>query len=147
MVMDQLKTRPSHLLRARSTYLESTSRAAFRSVSRSPTLRFTSLTHYMLKCRSELPVSCTQAAPGLPPAYLNRSGINSGKVCTRSIFDRARSAAVSHWRSARYRDDGSIEFLGRVDHQVKLRGYRIELSEIEIAIKEHSGCARRGGDG
>ncbi len=38
---------------------------------------------------------------------------------------------------ARFRDDGEIEFLGRLDHQVKIRGYRIELGEIEAAIGRH----------
>ena len=36
---------------------------------------------------------------------------------------------------ARYMDNGAIEFLGRIDHQVKLRGLRIELGEIENALK------------
>ena len=35
---------------------------------------------------------------------------------------------------ARYREDGIIEYLGRVDNQVKVRGYRIELGEIEAVL-------------
>ncbi len=39
--------------------------------------------------------------------------------------------------AARFRDDGTIEFLGRLDHQVKMRGYRIELGEIETVLAQH----------
>ncbi len=39
---------------------------------------------------------------------------------------------------ARWLPDGNIEFLGRSDHQVKVRGYRIELSEIEATLRQHS---------
>ena len=38
---------------------------------------------------------------------------------------------------ARYLPDGNIEFLGRIDNQVKLRGYRVELGEIEAALSQH----------
>src|SRR6185369_13520765 len=38
-----------------------------------------------------------------------------------------------------YHEDGAIEYLGRADHQVKLRGFRIELEEIESVLLEHKG--------
>ena len=38
----------------------------------------------------------------------------------------------------RLRDDGTIECLGRLDHQVKLRGFRIELQEIESVLRSHA---------
>ncbi|SFK58154.1 non-ribosomal peptide synthetase [Methylocapsa palsarum] len=38
---------------------------------------------------------------------------------------------------ARYRDDGTIEFLGRSDHQVKILGHRIEIGEIEAQLERH----------
>ena len=40
---------------------------------------------------------------------------------------------------ARFRPDGALEYLGRIDHQVKVRGLRIELGEIENALEDHVG--------
>ncbi|WP_165988992.1 phosphopantetheine-binding protein, partial [Streptomyces sp. YIM 98790] len=41
----------------------------------------------------------------------------------------------------RYHPDGTLEFLGRTDHQVKIRGHRIELGEIETRLRELPGVA------
>jgi aryl carrier-like protein len=38
---------------------------------------------------------------------------------------------------ARYRPDGNIEFLGRVDRQIKVRGFRVELGEVEARLAQH----------
>lgn len=43
---------------------------------------------------------------------------------------------------ARYRPDGTIEFLGRLDDQVKISGFRVELGEIDAAIEAHPGVAQ-----
>ncbi|BCB83216.1 amino acid adenylation domain-containing protein [Phytohabitans suffuscus] len=43
---------------------------------------------------------------------------------------------------ARYDEDGSVQFVGRVDNQVKLRGFRVELDEIKVAIERHDWVKR-----
>ena len=42
---------------------------------------------------------------------------------------------------ARYGEDGNLEYLGRIDQQVKVRGFRVELGEIEAVLQQHGGVS------
>jgi amino acid adenylation domain-containing protein len=78
--------------------------------------------------------------------YIGGEGIARGYIgkpdvtADRFIPDPFSKEGGRLYRSGdltRWRDDGTVEFVGRVDHQVKLRGYRIELGEIETALLDH----------
>lgn len=73
---------------------------------------------------------------GLATGYLNHTELTMAKFVTTS-FPLQEGFAKRMYRSgdlARFNEEGEIEFLGRLDKQVKLRGYRVDLSEIESAI-------------
>jgi amino acid adenylation domain-containing protein len=72
---------------------------------------------------------------GLAAGYLARPGLTADRfVPNPFIKDKIMYRTGD---LARRLPDGNIEFLGRLDHQVKLRGFRIELAEIETKILEH----------
>src|SRR5215213_889540 len=74
---------------------------------------------------------------GVGRGYLNRPELTA----ERFVPDRFSVAAGARlYRTgdlARYRSDGVIEYLGRMDQQVKVRGYRIEPEEIEAVLTQH----------
>ena len=75
---------------------------------------------------------------GLPVArgYHRRAGLTAD--CFRpDPFGAAGARLYRTGDRARLREDGAVEFLGRLDTQVKVRGNRIELGEIEAALREH----------
>ncbi len=74
---------------------------------------------------------------GLARGYLNRPELTAERFVP-DPYSRASGARLyQSGDMARYLADGQIEFLGRVDHQVKMRGLRIELGEIESRLAEH----------
>jgi amino acid adenylation domain-containing protein len=76
---------------------------------------------------------------GLARGYLGRPALTLERFIAHPFRDDPAARVYKTGDLARYRADGNIEFLGRLDHQVKLRGYRIELAEIEAALGEHAG--------
>jgi amino acid adenylation domain-containing protein len=67
--------------------------------------------------------------------YLNLSKVNREKFVPNPFSKNETLYRTGDL--AVYRQDGVIEFLGRLDNQVKIRGFRIELGEIESALKTH----------
>ena len=79
------------------------------------------------------------AGSGLARGYLNAASLTAEKFLPHPFAERVGERVYRTGDRARYNAQGSIEFLGRVDDQVKLRGYRIELSEIEAILNQQEG--------
>jgi amino acid adenylation domain-containing protein len=73
---------------------------------------------------------------GVAQGYLNRPELTAERFTT---FNGARVYRTGD--QVRRLADGTIEFLGRADDQVKVRGYRVELAEIEQALVQHPNIA------
>ena len=76
--------------------------------------------------------------PGVVAGYLNNKELTSTKFI-ESPFNSENKILYKTGDLARYREDGTIEFLGRSDQQIKIRGYRIESTEIQNVIERYPG--------
>jgi amino acid adenylation domain-containing protein len=70
---------------------------------------------------------------GVARGYVNRPD----ETAERFVEDRQGGHMYRTGDRVRFLRDGSIEFLGRLDHQLKIRGYRVEPGEIETALARH----------
>lgn len=70
--------------------------------------------------------------------YVNDAALTADRFMPDPFSDVPGQRLYQTGDHVRYRADGELEFIGRVDHQIKLHGYRIELSEIEAVLHAHS---------
>ena len=73
---------------------------------------------------------------GLAREYLNRPELTAERFVDNPLKKGKRIYRTGDF--GRYRSDGSIDCVGRADNQVKIRGHRVELGEIEANLRQHS---------
>ena len=74
---------------------------------------------------------------GLTRGYRRAAGRNGQRLIADPFASKPGSCLLRTGDRVRLRADGNLEFLGRVDRQIKLRGFRIEPAEIEAALAQH----------
>ncbi|MCX8130966.1 MAG: amino acid adenylation domain-containing protein [Clostridia bacterium] len=86
----------------------------------------------------ELHIGGIQVARG----YHNRPELTEEKFIPDPFSGEEGARLYKTGDLARYLPDGNIEYVGRIDFQVKIRGIRIELGEIEAVLEEHPGVQK-----
>ncbi|MDN3579777.1 polyketide synthase [Mucilaginibacter flavus] len=76
------------------------------------------------------------AGISLANGYLNKPGLTAEKFTTYKETEDKTTRIYRTGDLARYLPDGNIEYLGRKDTQVKIRGNRVELGEIEVLLNQ-----------
>ena len=74
---------------------------------------------------------------GVSPGYLERPELTAQRFVASRFSSQQGATLFRTGDLVRAMNDHELEFMGRLDHQVKLRGYRIELAEIEAALRSY----------
>ena len=98
---------------------------------------------YVLDARREpvpvgVPGELYLGGPGLALGYLHRPELTEDRFVRHPFSDDPQARLYRTGDAVRRLADGAIEYLGRLDQQVKVRGYRIELEEIEAVLEKHA---------
>ena len=88
-------------------------------------------------CPSNVAGEILVEGAGLASGYLNRPDLTAERFISGSNSIAPGERLYRMGDIGRRLPDGNIEFLGRIDHQVKIRGHRIELGEIESVLRQH----------
>ncbi|MBK9264654.1 MAG: amino acid adenylation domain-containing protein [Polyangiaceae bacterium] len=75
--------------------------------------------------------------PVVARGYLNRPELTRDRFLENLIPNAAETRFYKTGDRVKWRGDGQIDYLGRTDRQIKLRGYRVELGEIEVELGLH----------
>jgi amino acid adenylation domain-containing protein len=73
----------------------------------------------------------------LARGYLNDADLTKQKFIRNPFVPDPQARLYKTGDLGRYRPDGNLEFIGRVDSQVKVRGFRVELGEVETVLRSH----------
>ncbi len=74
---------------------------------------------------------------GQARGYYGHPALTAERFVPDPLSQRAGSRLYKTGDFARFQTNGEVAFLGRIDHQIKLRGFRIEIGEIEAALQTH----------
>ena len=88
-------------------------------------------------CPTGVPGELCIGGNGVALGYWNRPESTAERFILDPFSTTPRATLYRTGDLARWRNDGMLEHLGRLDDQVKLRGFRIELAEIEANLAEH----------